>query len=117
MARPSSPASFSSRAARLTAGPMQVKSSRLLAADIAVEHLAEMQRQAEADAARRRLRPSIAATRAARLVRRGEGGGAAARRRIAGRDRKDRQQPVAHEFQHFAAVLEDRRDLRSRNSG
>jgi len=36
---------------------------------------------------------------------------------LVARDRKNRQQPVAHEFQHLGAVLEDHRYLAIENSG
>ena len=81
------------------------------AADIAVEHLAQMQRQTEADAPRspaalERLDvcAALRAPRRARVRRPRR----RRRRPVAG---KDRQQPVAHEFQHLAAVLEDRGHL------
>jgi len=74
------------------------------AADIAVEHIAQMQREAEAHARDRRdLRP--------RFVRRGKRLGAGSVGiRLFGHG-KNRQQPVAHVFQHLAAMLGDRRDL------
>src|SRR6516225_3828255 len=50
---------LSSRAARLTAGPMQVKSSRLPLADIAVQELSHVQRDCEAEALERIPNPIL----------------------------------------------------------
>src|SRR4029078_1236560 len=81
------------------------------APDIAEEHVADMQRQTKAQAA------AVGTARPQRgnlIERRSAGGerGGTDRREIAPRaDRKDGQQSVAHIFEHFAAVLDDRRHL------
>src|SRR5258708_10955808 len=112
--RPSLAANFSSRAARLTAGPMQVKSSRLPPPMLPYITWPDMQRKAEAyralihcDAAAREVgHPRVRLARACK-------GARAYRPGIAfiSAQREDRQQPVAHEFKHFAAVFGDRRNL------
>jgi len=81
------------------------------AADIAEQHVADMQRQTKAQAAA----IAVARTQCGNLIARRSAGfqcGGADRREIAlGADRKDRQQSVAHIFEHFAAMLDDRRHL------
>src|SRR5262245_62174464 len=78
------------------------------AADIAEQHVADMQRQTKAQAAA----IAVARTQRGNLIARRSTGlqcGGADRREIAlGADRKDRQQSVAHIFEHFAAMLDDR---------
>ena len=84
------------------------------AADIAVQHLADVQRQPEADRVRRRRPAACRARRSARsrLARGGERPAADLVRVVAvRRQRENRQQSVADELQHLAAVLEDRRHL------
>ena len=83
------------------------------AADIAVHHLADVQREPEADrilAFRRARQFGDACPHFPRAGKRA----AANRGRVgvAG-DRKNRQQAVTHEFEHLAAVIEDRRHLRA----
>src|SRR5215467_10585537 len=81
------------------------------AADIAEQHVADMQRQTKARAAA----IAVARTQRGNLIARRSAGfqcGGADRREIAlGTDRKDRQQSVAHIFEYFAAMLADRRYL------
>src|SRR5262245_25960594 len=81
------------------------------AADIAELHVADMQRQTKAQAAA----IAIARTQRGNLRARCSAGfqcGGADRREIAlGADLKDRQQSVAHIFEHFATVFDDRRHL------
>ncbi len=89
---------------------MQVKSSRILAADVAVEHLAEMKRDAAAHglASRRVVAPQRrhGVARLARRDKRAPAGGRGVA--VAPGQRKDREEPVAHELQHLAALAMDR---------
>ena len=108
--RSSSPASRSSRLTRLTAEPITVKSKRPGMPDIAVHHVAEMEREAEAEglgAGRpARLRSSMAAIAcraAARAARQ------AARGPRAGVFRKDDEDRIADELDDLAAVRRHRR--------
>ena len=104
---------FSSRAARLTAGPMQVKSSRLpppiLPNRIGPTCNATPNRKRSTASP---LWKCIASTlaRDSRAACRYPGANLADIAVIL-RDRKHREQPVAHELQDFAAVLADRRHL------
>src|SRR5258707_1127383 len=89
------------------------------ATDIAIENAAEMERQSEPHAlgtltTRRALECCDVCPRGAG---RGQHPPAdlaeipiALDFRVSG-DPKDREQPIAHEFQHFAILIEDRRDL------
>ena len=108
---PSRAATFSSRAARFTAGPMQVKSSRLPPPILPYitwpTCSASPKRRCSAPAG-----ASSASMSARAFARAGE---RAAADRVgivaAVREREDRQQAVADELQHLAALVEDRRHL------
>ena len=111
--RESFPAIFSSLAARLTAGPMQVKSSRLMP-PILPNRISPMCSATPKRKRSMRRRCGIAhgIDAGARLARRFQHA-RADRAEIAAvvRDRKHREQAVAHEFQDLAAMLADRGDL------
>src|SRR5215469_6136777 len=84
------------------------------AADIAVQHLADMQREAKARATADPDPDKGVGCGNLRLDFVGCLQRLSARVREVGRlagDRKDRQHPVAHEFQDFASAVENRRDL------
>ena len=106
------PAIFSSRAARLTAGPMQVKSSRLPPPILPY-------RMFPTCSATPKRKRSMVSPIGYCIARRWRGlrarlparGRRRARIAVIFRDRKHREQPVAHEFQYLAAMAPDRRHL------
>ena len=80
------------------------------AADVAVHHVAGVERKSEADRPRR-LCGVESVDAPARVQRAGECALADLPRVVGLGEREDRQQAVADEFQHLAAAVEDRRHL------